>query len=186
MGIKRQLIILAIFVAVAPDIYAEKLKIGQVLPEVILHGRAGELEFNGKEISYRRWSSRNLVGKVHTVYHLAARRGIDKINKRYIEMIEAEQIPLDKYKTVSILNIDDVFTGGKGFARQKYEENRKKLNNSEFVLDDSSIVRESWGLGKKGSAVILVGKDGKVLAYKDGPLKDDEIQAFIDLIKMNI
>ena len=186
MGIKHLLIILAIFAAVAPDIYAEELKIGQVLPEVILHGRAGELEFDGKEIKYKRWSSRNLVGKVRTVYHLAARRGIDKINKKYIELVKAEQIPSDKYKTVSILNIDDVFIGGRRFVRRKYEESRRKRNSSEFVLDDSSKVRKSWGLGKKGSAVILVGKDGKVLAYKDGPLKDDEIQAFIDLIKVNI
>jgi YtfJ family uncharacterized protein len=179
------IITLLLFVAVTPGVYGEKLTVGQTLPEVVLNGRAGELEFDGEELKYKPWNSSDLVGKVHTVYHLAARRGIDKINKRYIEMINAERLPSDKYRTVSILNIDDVSIGGRGFARRKYEERRKK-SSSEFVLDDSSKVRESWGLDKKGSAVILVGKDGKVLAYKDGALKDDEIQAFINLIKINI
>jgi uncharacterized protein len=166
--------------------YAGKIKIGQPLPEVYLHGSAGELLNVGKQVNYRYWSADSLVGKVRTVYHLAARWRIDEINKKYIDAVNREKFPAKKYKTLTILNIDDVFVGGSAMARDRFEDSRREHPEGEFVIDDSSRVREAWGIEKRGSAVIVVGKDGKVLAFNDGPLTDDAIKLFIDVIKANM
>jgi len=160
-----------------------KVREGSPLPEVLLNGNAGKMEVVDGDIEYRTWSTSNLTGKVRTVYHLAARKGIDSINQKYIDALDAENLSPEKYQTLIILNIDDVFPFGRGFARKGFEDSRKRNSPAEYVLDDVSKARKAWDLKKKGSAVIVIGKDGKVLRFKDGALAKDEIKMFIESIK---
>lgn len=162
------------------------MKLGKVLPEVNLSGKAGELTIAGKGIQYEIWSSALLKGKVRTIYHLAARMGIDNINKNYIEALKACKFPWDKYRTTTILNVDDVFFGGENFARSKFMESKKKHTYASLVLDDNSKVLKKWGLKRKESAVIVIDKEGRVLRFKEGALSKSEISDFLKVIKDNL
>ncbi len=163
-----------------------KIREGSLLPKVLLNGNAGRMEVVDGDIEYRTWSTSNLTGKVRTVYHLAARKGIDSINQKYIDAVDSENLSPEKYQTLIILNIDDVFPLGKSFARKGFEDSRKERNPAEYVLDDDSKVRKAWDLKNKGSAVIITGKDGKVLQFKDGALTTEEIKKFIESIKSSL
>jgi YtfJ family uncharacterized protein len=157
---------------------------GEPLPAVVLDGEAGELYVVHEEVRYRAWSSEALTGKIFVLYHLAARHNIDKVNQAFIDTLDTEEFPSEHYQLVTILNIDDVFTLGGSMARRGFESSRTKrlTSRTAYVLDDQSKVRDTWGLEKKGSAVIIVDKEGIVLCHKDSVLTKQEITKFITRI----
>ncbi len=163
---------------------APKIKTGVPLPEVTVKGdELGELELKKDDVIFKKWNSKSLKGKVRTVYHLAARMGIDDINKAYVDALEANDFPSSSYQTVTILNLGDALWGTGGFARSEFSKNKKKYPDSGFVLDDENTVRDKWGLKEEGSAIILIDKDGNVLAHKDGKLTPAEVNQFMQMIK---
>ena len=167
--------------------HADEIRVNQSLPTVTLKPPAGQLILSeDSEISYAIWNSEQLSGKVRTIYHLAARLGIDEINQTFFDILDQKNFPNEKYVTLTILNIDDVFFGGSAFARSRFEASRKKYPNAEFVVDDTSQARESWNLAPQGSAVIIIDQYGKVLKFKDGALDRQEIVEFIRAIETNL
>ena len=180
----RSGVALLIATSVATGSGASEIVEGALLPPVALDGDAGELYVQTGKVRYRAWSSRSLTGLVHTVYHLAARLGIDSVNKAFIDALEAAELPAGRHRLVTILNIDDVvFSAFSGHARKSFEDKRLEHPEPRFVLDDASRARNAWGLAPKGSAVIIIGSDGKVLRYMGGKLGAQQIADFIDAVK---
>lgn len=166
-----------------------QVKIGQPLPPVSLDGKAGELQIAGGNIDYRPWSSTSLKGRVHLLYIVAARMRIDKVNQSLLDALQAaggvEAFPEEVVKVISLINIDDVFPMGAGFARHAFEEARRSPENAHaiFVLDDRSAVQRAWGLKRKSAAVIVLDSEGRVRRFKDGALSEPEIQDFIQVLE---
>jgi hypothetical protein len=162
---------------------------GMLVPEyTIVNDRMTYKE--GTEIGYRPWSTDELTGRIRTVYHLAARIGIDNINAHYIDAIIAadldEDLPDSPYQTVTILNLDDALWGTGGLAKSRMEESQKTYPYAGYVMDAEGRALEAWGLEPKNSAVIIIDAEGKVLWFKEGKLTDAEVTEAVDLIKAKL
>ena len=162
---------------------------GMLFPDFKIENQKMVFMENGK-IEYRPWESSSLKGKVTTIYHLAARNGMDEINKALIdEIIKAElpeKLPDSKYKTLTILNFDDAMWGTANIAESRFEKSQKKFPYALYVNDQKGVAQKAWKLKKKNSAVILIDKDGKILFFKEGKLNEEEIKEYLALIKKEL
>jgi YtfJ family uncharacterized protein len=190
-----QALVLTFFVSSA---VSAEIKTGEKIPEVTIEDK-GIFTFDyeikdGKmalkkdtEITYKPWTTKDLEGKVSTIYHLAARTGIDDINKDYIDaLIEADfpaHLPDSPYKTTTILNMDDALWGTSKIASSRFHGSQEEFPYAYYVTDEKGKALETWGLKKKESAVIIVDKEGKVLFFKEGKLSPEEIKLAVSKIR---
>lgn len=180
---------------------AADITVGEKLPEVSVEDKGmlvperevvdGKYVFKeGGRIDYRPWSSSELTGKIRTVYHLAARIGIDNVNSHYIDAIIAADLaehgPDAKYQTVTVLNTDDALWGTTGLAHSRMEDSQKEFPYAGYVIDAEGKALEAWGLEPKNSAVIVVDEEGKVLFYKEGKLTDAEVEEAVGMIEERV
>jgi hypothetical protein len=158
---------------------------GLMIPHVKVVG--GALVLDGQDLSYRPWKSTDQDGRVRTIYHLAARVGMDDVNKAYIDALIAanlpERAPDGAYKTVTILNLADALWGTHALGLNSLEKNQRKTPYAFFVADEKGAAREAWGLKPKASAVIILDRDGTVLFFKEGQLSPEEISRAVALIR---
>ena len=178
--------------------YAEEIKIGEKIPEITIE-KKGIMTFDYEiknnqmacpgemEITYRPWSTSELEGKVSTIYHLAARMGIEDINQPYIDaLIKADlpdKLPESDYKTTTILNLDDAVWGTSGLASSKFTKSQEEFPYAYYVADLKGTAAEAWNLEKKNTAVIVIDKSNKVLFFKEGKLNDKDIASAVSKIK---
>ncbi|MDY0131535.1 MAG: YtfJ family protein [Desulforegulaceae bacterium] len=171
-----------------------EIKVGTRLPQVKIEDKGiftFDYEIQNKkmtikknsQINYRPWSLAELEGKVSTIYHLAARTGIDEINKDYIDaLIEADfpaNLPDSPYKTTTILNMDDALWGTSKIAVSRFHKSQVEFPYAYYVVDGKGKALEKWGLKTKESAVIIIDKKGEVLFFKEGKLTPEEINLAI-------
>lgn len=200
---KKILVLSCLLLISQPGIkaFASKIEVGNKLPEIEVKTRGimvPEYEIQDNKmvfvkdggIEYKPWSSHELKGRVATIYHLAARNGIEDINKQYIDaLIKAklpEKLPQSKYKTTTILNTNDALWGTAGIAAGKFEKSQKKYAYAFHVSDKEGVAQRIWGLEKKNSAVIVLDKEGNILFFKEGKLSNEEIDKAVSLIKKEL
>lgn len=186
---------------VAGSAHAGTIDIGRPLPQVAIEKKGkmvpaytvedGKMVFKkGSEIKYESWNTADLVGKVQCVYHLAARLGTDKINEPLIDALIAaklpETLPDSPYKTTTILNTDDALFGTAWKGTQQLEESQKDVPYALYVNDAEGKALKSWGLKPKGSAVIILNKEGKVIYFKDGKMTAAEIDTALGMIQKEL
>lgn len=189
MSVARALLILVI-ASGASTAWSLCLSENQVLPTVTLGGEgddhSGQIVYDkqDKQLVYLPWSSASLTGKTFVLYYLAARKGSDDINKAFITALD--KLPPQSHQLVVMLNIDDVFTGGKYLARKTFESNAKEHGNEVvFILDGSSFIQQQWCIHEKSSTIILVNAKGDVVRAKDGALTEAEIQDYLEQISVS-
>lgn len=179
---------LTILMLIAPLSYAEKniatIKIGEPLPYVEYSGNKNGLLLidSQKKVSFKNWSTKNIKGKPHIIYHLAAREETQYINKTTIDAIDSLKIPEEDLSFLTLLNGDDVPFGATGIARSHFVKSKKAYPNSTFVFDSQSKAQAAWQLSRKSSALILLDEAGLVLFYKDGKLSTQEKNLLTGLI----
>lgn len=198
----KRLVILTLLLLLGAEIAsAGAIKIGEKLPELTIKEKGVMLpEYEIVEnrmifkkegrISYQEWGSKDLSGRTRTIYHLAARDGIDEINEPYIDALIAaklpEALPDSPYKTITILNIDDALWGTSGIAGRRLENSQKEFAYACYVADEDGTAIKTWGLKEKESAVIVLDPEDRVLFFKEGKLSKDEIQTAVALIKSEL
>jgi YtfJ family uncharacterized protein len=158
---------------------------GAMVPQYRIEG--GRMVLASKDLAYRPFRLSDTQGHVRTIYHLATRLGIDKVNKPYIDAILAahlpEFLPDSPYKTVTILNLDDAMFGTRGLGLSRLEDSQRESPHAIFVPDVHGAAQAAWGLQKGQSAVIVLDRDGTVLFFKEGKLSPEEIQQAIGIIR---
>ena len=158
---------------------------GLLVPATRVEG--GRMVMAGKEIGHRPWHLADTAGKVRTIYHLAARMGIDDLNKPYIDALIAahlpETLPDSPYKTLTILNLSEAnfLTHGVGVSR--FDKSQRETPYALFVADEKGAARAAWGLRPGTSAVIILDRDGTVLFFKEGKLSPEEIRQAVTIIQ---
>ncbi|GLH72841.1 hypothetical protein GETHLI_13430 [Geothrix limicola] len=173
------------------------IQVGQKLPPVqvqaggvlVPHCRVvdGRMVLESKELGARAWSSLEMEGRVRTIYHLAARMGIDDLNKPFIDALIAAKLPEyapdGEYKTITILNLADALWGTSGLGRSRLADSQRDFPYAVHVLDEQGVARAAWALQPKQSAVIILDRDGTVLFFKEGKLSPEEIGRAVGIIK---
>ncbi len=195
---KKSFLLAIIVVFIAVTTYADGIKIGEKLPMIAIEQKGflvPEYDIKGEkmifkagtDINYKKWNSSELTGRIGVVYHLAARAGSDDINKPFIDALIAadlpEYLPDSPYKTTTILNTDDALWGTSGIASGRFESSQKETTYACFANDENGVAQKTWGLKRKGSAVIIIDKEGTVLYFKDGKMTQNEIEKAVILIK---
>jgi YtfJ family uncharacterized protein len=139
----------------------------------------GELNYDNDKFSYKNWNSAQLSGKVRVIQHIAGRSSAKELNAPLIEAIKASKFPHDKYQTTTIVNTDDAIVGTAMFVRNSIEDSKKEFPWSQFVVDSNGNAKKAWDLQAKGSAIVVLDKEGKVQFVKDGALTPTEVQKVI-------
>jgi hypothetical protein len=173
------------------------VQVGRKLPEVKIQDGGllvpnckvvnGRMVLESKELGRRGWSSREMDGRIRTIYHLAARMGIDDLNKPFIDALIAAKLPEyspeGEYKTITILNLADALWGTTGLGRSRLQDSQRDFPHAVHVLDEKGIARSAWQLQPKQSAVIILDRDDTVLFFKEGKLSPVEIGRAVEIIK---
>jgi hypothetical protein len=173
------------------------VQVGRKLPEVkiqvggVLVPRCqvvnGRMVLESRDLGLRPWSSRDMEGRVRTIYHLAARMGVDDLNKPFIDaLITAklpEYTPEGAYKTITILNMADALWGTAGLGRSRLQDSQRDYPHAIHVLDEQGAARAAWQLQPKQSAVLILDREGTVLFFKEGKLSPEEIGRAVGIIK---
>ncbi len=195
---RLRILLLPLLLVAATLTQAAEINLGETLPAVSVQDKGrllpeyeiveNKMVFKeGTQIGYRPWTSKELTGKIRTVYHLAGRIGMDNINQAYIDALIAanlpQKLPDALYKTITILNTDDALWGTSGLATSRMEDSQKVYPHAEYVIDAEGAALAAWGLQPKNSAVIIIDAEGKVLWFKEGKLTDEEVSEAVGLIK---
>jgi len=139
----------------------------------------GELNYADGNFSYQNWNSAQLSGKVRVIQHIAARSSAKDMNDPLIEAIKIAKLPHDRYQTTTIVNTDDALMGTAMFVRSSIEDSKKEFPWSQFIVDSDGNVRKAWDLQPKGSAIVVLDKQGRIQFAKDGALTPEEVQQVI-------
>lgn len=142
----------------------------------------GELDYVDNKFSYKGWNSAQLGGKVRVVQHIAGRTSAKELNNPLIEAIKTAKLPHDRYQTTTIVNTDDAIIGTAIFVRNSIEDSKKEFPWSQFIVDSNGNVKKAWDLQPKGSAIVVLDKQGKIQFAKDGALTPQEVQQVMEML----
>lgn len=162
--------------------FAHNVQLNHSLPSVNVT-QDGELLAQGKQISYKNWSSSSLVGKVRVVQHIAGRSSVKEKNEALMNAIRQQHFDRTKYQTTTIINADDAIIATGTFVKSSAENGKLANPHSQVILDQQSQVRKVWGLKEKESFIAVLDKNGKVQFVSEGKLSATQIQQVIDLIE---
>jgi YtfJ family uncharacterized protein len=179
-------IIFAVLCAVLPFLtQAAAIKVGQQLTPLAIKTE-GEIVLQGDTISHKEWSSDSMRGKVQVFQYMAARMGMDKIHKPFIDAVTLASFPVDKFAVTTLINVDDAMWGTSGLISSELERNKKKHPKAVMVVDKKGTGLKLWNLQSKTSAIVILDGAGKVLFFKEGTLTDKDIEANLVLIEQSL
>ncbi|BCZ19826.1 hypothetical protein NHP190012_14680 [Helicobacter sp. NHP19-012] len=143
----------------------------------------GEIILHGNSIDYKVWDSKNLVGKVRILQHMAGRKSVKAENQPLMDKIVIAHFDENKYQTTNIVNIDDAIMGTGLFAKGETKKAKKQHPNSQVVMDNDGVVQKAWDLKKQESLIVVLDKAGKVRFVHEGKLTNAQIQQVLNLAK---
>jgi len=164
---------------------AGAIVVGEPLPAVQIVEN-GECVVGGHDTSYVPWQSDSLRGKVHVLEHVAARAKIDDIHKPFFEDLAKAGFSQGQLEITKIVNSDDAIWGTSGLVEGEVSKQKLKTPDVRLVVDARGRGQQSWSLARKNAALFIIDKEGLVLFFKEGELRDDEIRELIGLIRREV
>ncbi|MBU2898799.1 YtfJ family protein [Vibrio hepatarius] len=164
---------------------AHNLTIDESLPIVDV-ANYGEIMIKDDDITYQKWSSQDMLGKVRVIQAIAGRSSSKALNQPLMAAITESKFAQDNYQTTSIINQDDAIWGTGSFVKSSAEDSKNDFPWSSMVLDEDGKVAKAWDLKEESSAIIVQNKQGKILFVKEGALVQGEIEQVLALIKENL
>lgn len=143
----------------------------------------GELLLHNDDISYRSWSSLELVGKVRVVQYIAGRTSAKKKNSMLIKAIKNAGFPTDRFQPTTIVNTNDVILGSGFFVVGKIEKNKRRYPWAQFIIDNEGLGQKIWQLNEMSSTILVLDKFGNIQWAKDGNLTPEEVGMVISMVK---
>ncbi len=172
----------ALFVLLSPFTMAHNIQLDQTLPNVTVTDN-GELIVQNDKITYQKWQSSALAGKVRIVNHFAGTSSAKEKNSALINAIRQAHFDRTKYQTTTIINVDEATFGTGMFVKSKAEKGKLKNAHSQVVLDQEGKVKKAWQLKSKDNFVAVLDKNGKVKFVFDGKLSNNQINQIIQLVQ---
>ena len=162
---------------------AHTFETGKPLPPVFITNE-GELVIQQKTLSYQRWSSQSLTGKVRLLIHVAGRLSAKEQNAPLIAAVQQADFSRSRFQTTTIVNTDDAIPGSAIFVERSIESIKRDAPWQHFIIDSSGVAQNSWQLTPHGSAVIILDEQGIVRFAKDGALTTDEVKQAVTLLHL--
>ncbi len=165
--------------------YAATIQVGEQLSPLRIT-EPGECVMRDGEAVFQPWASSDLLGRVHVIEYLAARAGIDKVQRPLYTAIEAAQLPPEHFAVAKLVNADDALFGTSGLVAPEVRKSKQQLPQEILVVDANGAGRKLWALQPKSSAVAIVDARGTVLFFKEGALTGAEVEQALALIRQNL
>ena len=143
----------------------------------------GELLLNNDDVSYKCWSSIELVGKVRVVQYIAGSTSAKKKNSMLIKAIKNANFPSDRFQPTTIVNTDDVILGSGFFVLGKIEKNKRRYSWAQFIIDSDGLGRKTWQLNEESSTILVLDKFGHIQWAKDGSLTPEEVHRVLSMVQ---
>lgn len=158
------------------------LEPGKPLPPLRVESM-GEILLEGERMRYAAWNSAGLQGApVQVIQYMAARLSSKSMNQPFTDRLKASGFPPDSYHVTTIVNLDDALFGTRKFVLSELEANKRRYYLSSIVADEHGLGLAAWQLAPKSSAIIILGSDGHVRFFRDGPMSEAEIEAALQLV----
>jgi YtfJ family uncharacterized protein len=154
---------------------------GEALPTVAIDD-GGSIEIEGDDLVFQPWSSDSLKGRPVYLQHMAARAGIDEINKSMDNAVEALGYSAEQLVSVAIANKDDATWGTGLFVAGQLKKNKLRYPDTVIVADNEGAALKQWQLQPENAAVILLSPEGQVLFFKEGALSAEEIDEAVAIL----
>ena len=162
-------------------VHAQLPEAGKELPPVTIED-GGSIEIAGDDLVFQPWSSDSLRGRPVYLQHMAARAGIDEINKSLDNAVEALDYSAEQLVSVAIANKDDATWGTGLFVASQLKKNKLRYPDTVIVADNAGAALEQWQLQPENAAVILLSAEGQVLFFREGALSAAEIEEAVAIL----
>ncbi len=179
---RRLTTLLALALASTLALAETRIQTGAPLPPLAIENQ-GEIVIRDGRRAFEPWHSDHGLGQVQVLQYMAARLSASKINEPFTDALDAAGFEPEQVRITTILNLDDILWGSRGFVMRELESNKKKHADAIMVVDEQGKGLSHWGLAPQGSAVAIVSPDGEVALFRDGALGTDEIEQALELIR---
>ena len=171
--------------AVSSFSLAANLVVGEKIPPFNVADK-GECVLKADDTDFIPWSTDALKGSVQVVEYVAARAGIDDIDRAFFTALEQANFTAGQIAITKLVNSDDAMWGTSGLVAGEIRKNKKKEPSVRLVVDAEGVGQQQWELTKKNAALAILDANGKVLFFKEGGPDAEEIQQMIELIKQQL
>ena len=155
----------------------ETLKVGAKPPTIMLTND------DGGRVDGSTWTSSELTGKVHILFYVDPDE--KKANETLEKALKKEEFPLEKVQSTAIINMAATWLPNVAIA-SNLASKQKEYPRTIYVKDLKKKLVSEWSVADDAYNVVLFNKLGEVIYVKSGALKDEEVAAFIAIIKTNI
>lgn len=152
---------------------AQKIRVGEVPPVVVLDGE------NGGKVKGGPFSTEELRGKVFFVVYVDP--DYRDLNEEFNEKLKARHYPDDKYGSVAITNMAATWLPN-FLLRALLEEKQEKYPRTTFVMDYNKVMVKEWGLADDNYNTMIIGKDGRLLFWKVGKLTGEDEKTIFNIL----
>jgi YtfJ family uncharacterized protein len=166
-----------IFISMLLTLNLSALQLGETPLDVVLDGK------NGGKVDGTVWNSNMLTGKVHVLFYVDPDK--KDVNEAFADALKSANFNHANYSTVAIVNLAATWKPNI-IIEALLKSKQKKFPEAMYVKDKKKVLVKRWQLADDASNVVVFGKDGKVLYFKDGKLDQNEIFKVIQLIKDNL
>jgi YtfJ family uncharacterized protein len=153
------------------------LQLGETPLDVVLDGK------NGGKVDGSAWNSSMLTGKVHVLFYVDPDK--KDVNEAFADALKAANFDHSKFSTVAIVNLAATWKPNI-IIEALLKSKQKKFPEAMYVKDKKKVLVKRWQLADDASNVVIFGKDGKVLYFKNGKLDKSDITNVLELIKNNL
>lgn len=154
-----------------------ELEIGEVPKTLTLEGDLGG-RLDGSP-----WSSEELTGKVSVLFYVDPDE--KDLNNPASEALKAEAFPLDKYRSLGVINMAATWLPN-FIISSSLEEKQKKYPTTLYLRDYKKVFVNEWGIADDTSDVLAFDKQGRLIFIKEGLLNEQEIQMLLQVIRRHL
>jgi len=157
---------------------AFKLEVGRSLPGLSISGdHGGNVKDGGS------WESQSMNGTLNFLVYVDP--DDSDLNDALINRLHEEKFPEAFFHSVAIINMAATWKPNP-IIMSVLRGKQEKFPRTTYVFDKDRYAAQNWNLAPEGYHVLLVDRDGGVLFEKAGKLEKNEIENFVERVKLKI
>ncbi|MEP0201954.1 MAG: YtfJ family protein [Halioglobus sp.] len=160
---------------------ASSPEVGNPLPAVVIEEK-GEITLSEDELNYVAWSSNSNPGKAHILQYFPGTQSASKIFEPFTDLLR-DNMEMNSYHVTTLVNLDAAMWGTTGFVVSEVESKKKEFPLATMVLDEDGTGAQAWGLGKKGSVLVVLDQDGVIRYVTRSAMSEEELNQTLDTVR---
>ena len=161
--------------------HASSPEVGNPLPTVVIEEK-GEITLSQDELNYVAWSSNSNPGKAHILQYFPGTQSASKIFEPFTDLLQ-DNLEMNSYHVTTLVNLDAAMWGTTGFVVSQVESKKKEFPLATMVLDKDGTGAQAWGLGDKGSVLVVLDQDGVIRYVTRAAMSDDELSQTLETVR---